>query len=110
VTHDEMLARLEEIEAEREAERAAQMAEAQANCHIRKRAGKNLGNQYYSHTTRAQFRGDYVDPMSQTLCGGEATIADWSWADTRHASNRTYVACERCIEIRVAGLNKGGRK
>ena len=78
----------------------AAMAEARATCHIRKRAGRSLGNQFYSHGHRAQFRASYVDPMSQTLCGAPATIADLSWAETRHAKARAFVACERCVEIR----------
>jgi hypothetical protein len=78
------------------------MAQARATCHIRKRAGRSLGNQFYSHSHRVRFREGHVDPQSQTLCGGDATIADLSWSETRHAKARTYVACHRCIELRVA--------
>ena len=95
-----------ELFAQEDAKRAAAhdavMAQARATCHIRKRAGRSLGNQFYSHSHRARFREGYVDPQSQTLCGGEATIADMSWADTRSAKSLAHVACVRCVEIRKA--------
>lgn len=89
-------------DAERDRKYAAEQEWARANNHIRKRAGRNLGNQFYSHSHRAQFRAGYVDPMTQTLCGGTATTQDMSWADTRWPKQRDYVACSRCIEIRCA--------
>lgn len=101
MTDQEALAAFEACEAEREAAYQARRASARANNHIRKRAGRSLGNQFYSHSHRAQFREGYVDPMSQTLCGGEATIEDMTWADTRWPKQREYVACPRCIEIRL---------
>lgn len=69
--------------------------------HIRKKAGRNLGNQYYSHAHRVQFAGDYHDPMADTLCGAQATIDDMAWADTQWAKNRAYVTCGACCEVRV---------
>ena len=89
-------------DARRDAEHEAAMAQARATCHIRKRAGRSLGNQFYSHSHRARTRAGYVDPQSQTLCGGEATIADMSWAETRSAKALAYVACARCVEMRKA--------
>lgn len=90
------------IDAKREAEYAAKMAKARATCHIRKRASCSMGNQFYSHRHRAQFRADYIDPQSQTLCGGDATIADLSWAETRYQKARADVACALCVQIREA--------
>lgn len=102
MTDAEALAAFEAFEAEREAAYQAKRAEARANNHIRKKAGRNLGNQFYSHRHRVQFIEGYVDPMSQTLCGGGATIEDISWADGRYPKQREYVACQRCIEIRTS--------
>jgi hypothetical protein len=99
---EEALAKFEAFEAEREAAYQAKREAARANNHIRKRAGKNLGTQWYSHSHRVQFIEGYIDPMSQTLCGGEATIEDISWADARYPKQREYVACQRCKEIRLA--------
>ena len=72
--------------------------------HIRKRAGKSLARQGYSHNHAAMFAGGYKDPMSETLCGAEATTHDLSWAETRHARNRAYVSCEACITNRTAAI------
>ena len=69
--------------------------------HIRRRAGVNLGNQFYSHGHRTQFIEGYVDPMSQTLCGAPAGHWDQTWADTRFPKGRADVTCERCLEIRL---------
>lgn len=102
MTDEEALAKFEAFEAEREAAYQAKRAEARANNHIRKRAGKNLGNQFYSHRHRVQFIEGYVDPMSQALCGAQATIEDMPWAETRYPSGRAYVACRSCIDIRTA--------
>jgi hypothetical protein len=102
MTDAEALAKFEAFEAEQERQYQARRELARANNHIRKRAGKNLGTQWYSHKTRVQFIEGYVDPMSQSLCGGEPTIEDMSWADTRFAKGRDYIACQRCIEIRKA--------
>jgi hypothetical protein len=97
----DVYARFVAEEARREAQYQEKLAQAKATCHIRKRAGKRMGNQFYSHSHRAQFRAGYVDPQSQTLCGLEATIADLSWADTRSAKSRAYIACQRCVELRT---------
>ena len=83
------------------AQRAREIASATSTAHIRKKAGPNLGNQYYSHATRAQLRGDYRDPQSETLCGAKATTFDMSWAEARHPKSREYVECHRCIQIRL---------
>lgn len=73
-----------------------------AGTHIRKKAGRSLGNSFYSHAHRAQFAGGYTDPQGQTLCGAPATILDMSYAETQWAKNRTHVTCEDCIAVRIA--------
>lgn len=75
---------------------------ANNSVHIRQKAGRTLGNQFYSHTHRAQFREDYVDPQSKTLCGSEATTRDMSWSETQWAKSRAYVTCQACVTVRVA--------
>ncbi|WGI36159.1 hypothetical protein QDT91_29525 (plasmid) [Mycolicibacterium aubagnense] len=81
--------------------RARELDRAASTVHIRKKAGPNLGNQYYSHSTRMRFVGDYREPQSETLCGAKASNFDMSWAETRYPKNRAFVECERCIEIRL---------
>lgn len=89
-------------EADREAAYQAKMdAERAKPHHIRKKAGPNLGNQWYSHSHRVQFIDGYVDPMSQTLCGAAAGFFDETWADARWPKNRAHVTCDQCIEIRL---------
>jgi len=70
--------------------------------HIRKQAGRNLGNQYYSHHHRTQFLEGYVDPTTQTLCDAPAGFFDETWAATRFAKNRATITCRRCLELRLA--------
>jgi hypothetical protein len=101
MTNEEAMAKFEAFEAEQERKYQEKRAAARANNHIRKKAGPNFGNGVYSHRHRVQFMADYVDPMGQTLCGGEPTIEDMTWADTRFRKNREYVVCQRCIEIRL---------
>lgn len=101
MSEEEAMSEVERIIAERDAEYERRRAEVEAGPHhIRKRAGKNLGNQFYSHAHRAQFAGGYRDPMAETLCGEPATTVDLSWAETRYAKNLAYVTCERCKELR----------
>lgn len=91
------------IEAAREAAYAAFMDSERAKPHhIRKKAGPNYGNQFYSHRHRTQFIDGYVDPMSQTLCGAPAGHFDETWADTRYPKNQAAVTCSRCLELRLA--------
>ncbi|AAD17646.1 hypothetical protein TM4_81 [Mycobacterium phage TM4] len=103
MTDAEFAARLDEIEAAREREYQEHLAAERAKGnHIRKRAGRSLGNQWYSHQHRVQFIEGYVDPLSQTLCGADATIFDQSWADTRWPKHRAEVTCQACIDARLA--------
>jgi hypothetical protein len=81
--------------------RAAELGRGASTVRIRKKAGPNLGDQYYSHAHRAKFAGGYRDPMAETLCGANATSYDMSWAETRYRKNRAHVECRRCIEIRT---------
>lgn len=96
----------ERIEALAEAQdwarqRAAELDRAASTIHIRKKAGPNLGNQYYSHNHRARFAGGYRDPQAETLCGATASNYDMSWAETRYPKGRQHVQCSRCIQIRL---------
>lgn len=82
-------------------QRAAEIRRAASTVHIRKKAGTNFGNQFYSHRHRTQFMDGYRDPQSETLCGDAPTGYDMSWAETRFAKNRAYVECAQCIQIRL---------
>lgn len=87
------------------AARQTQIAREQATVHIRKKAGRNLGNNFYSHAHRTRFIEGYVDPQGQTLCGAPATQFDQSWADTRFPKSLAYVECASCIELRTTTAN-----
>lgn len=82
-------------------QRASELDRAASTVHIRKKAGPNFGNQFYSHAHRAQFMDGYREPMAETLCGDPATNWDMSWAETRYPKNRAHVECGRCVEIRT---------
>lgn len=83
--------------------RECELDRAQSTVHIRKKAGRNLGNQFYSHRHRTQFLDGYRDPMSETLCGAAATQFDMSWADTRFKTARGHVECQDCLTLRTKG-------
>lgn len=57
-------------------QRAAEIDRAASTVHIRKQAGPNFGNQFYSHRHHVQFMDGYRDPQAETLCGGTATNND----------------------------------
>lgn len=89
-------------DAERDAHEAAERAKTN---HIRKRPAKTpfgLSGPRYATRMRALAQGHWVDPSSQTLCGQPATTYDLSWAETTWAKNRTYVACQTCVQARLA--------
>lgn len=69
--------------------RAAELDRAASTVRIRKKAGPNLGNQYYSHAHRAKFAGGYRDPMAETLCGANATSYDMSAEELLASNNRS---------------------
>jgi hypothetical protein len=69
--------------------RAAELDRAGSTVRIRKKAGPNLGNQYYSHAHRAKFAGGYRDPMAETLCGADATSYDMSAEELLASNNRS---------------------
>lgn len=82
-------------------QRECELDRARSTVHIRKKAGRSLGNQFYSHSHRTQFRDGYRDPMSETLCGASSTQFDMSWADARFEKARGYVECPDCLSLRT---------
>lgn len=83
-------------------DRLSEQARANATVHIRKKAGRNLGNSFYSHAHRTRFIDGYIDPQGQTLCGAPATQFDESWADTRYPKALARVECPQCAALRNA--------
>lgn len=62
--------------------------------HIRCRPRPSRGNQFYLDRS--------ASGSEKTLCGSPATDRDMSWAETRWATNRAFVTCGSCIDLRVA--------
>jgi hypothetical protein len=70
------------------------MSTARPDKHIRCRPRRRRGNTFYKVSG--------PNGTEKTLCGAPATDQDSSWAETRWASNRAYVTCTSCPDLRIA--------